>query len=217
MKKDNKKELVEYNPMVLMKNFIICQLLILYITLGVGDVLSTSSELGNALTRYIPVALVTLVSAFIIFKKNISKCLLKDKEDVKQKVILSPIIVAVILLGYGLYSVESNMSSIRSELNSSSYSEYSIYTLFMSEEEITQTLTEAAKLARKNWIITSIVYLLVAEFVAVSVNRKLEDWLKEESVYKEAENNNNTTTLENFEEQERFKEEVPLNNIKWDL
>jgi hypothetical protein len=55
------------------------------------------------------------------------------------------------------------------------------------------------------------------EIVAVSVNRKLDDWLKEESVYKEAEINNNTTMLENFEEQERFKEEVPLNNIKWDL
>lgn len=213
---NNKKEKVEYNPTVLMKNFIIYQLLILYITLNIGDMFSLFSEFGNLVTRYMPVAVVTLISTFIIFKNNASKCLIKDKEEVEQKVKLGPVIVSVILLLYGLYSVESNMSSIKSEMNSSYYS------LFMSSAEIEDGLREAATSARINWLITSIVYLITAECVGVIATKRLNEWLKdEEPVFENEETLPVTSTTFSEESLEvsdnNQNEDGLLNGIKWNL
>lgn len=219
MKKENKKEIV-YNPTVMFKNFIIYQLFFLYITLMIGDSVSLGAEFSNLVTRYLPIAVVTFISAFLIFKKYISKCFIKDKEEVKKKVVVAPIIVAVILLGYGLYSVESNMSEIRKKLNSSLFYQNSFSSSSVFDEAIKQEMDKAASEARVNWLITSIIYLVVAESVAFMVNKKLDEWLKEEEIVSEKTDNellyNTSLNVEETKEVD-VNNEVPLNNIKWDL
>ena len=225
MKKENKKA-VMYNPTVLLKNVIISQLLLLYITLSIGDSISLFSDFSDFITRYLPIGIVTLISSYFLFKKNISKCLVKDKEDVKKKVILAPIIVAVILLGYGLYSVESNSTEIRKELNKLK-SEVELYAGLLPDveeqmDELEEQFKSAIAEARINWFITSVIYLAVAEFVAYMSNKKLDVWLTlEEPMTENLDNNLNTVEESNynFEPTETVTQptENSLNNIKWDL
>ena len=212
MKKEKKKEVVEYNPTVLLKNIVIYQLIILYFTLVLGDLVSTFTELGNLVTRYMPIGIVTMISTFFILKTNVSKCLISDKEEVKSKIIIAPLIVAIILFGYGLYSVESNMSSIRNDMR------YSYYSIYMSTTDMQSQLSQAASEARINWLITSIVYFVTAECAVFLLKERFGDWLKEESVYEKEKvlDTTNTISRESVQENESH-EETQLNNIKWDL
>ena len=225
MKKENKKVVV-YNPTVLLKNVIIYQLLFLYITLAIGDSVSMFSDTSDFLTRYLPIGIVTLITSYFLFKKNISKCLIKDKEEVNKKVVLAPIIVAVILFGYGLYSVESNSTEIKKEFNEIK-AEVELYAELVPNvvsemDELEKQFKDAITEARLNWFITSIIYLVTAEFVAYMSKKKLDDWLTLEEPVSENEENNFKTgevVTPEYEPTEEVTEptETPLNNIKWDL
>lgn len=111
---------------------------------------------------HIIVALGTLIINPIILKKNISKSLKKDKEEIKSKAMLAPLIVAIIVGSYAL--------SLGSEFTSGNYM-------------VTPTTTDLANLfasLRVQWIIMCMVYLTVSEVVACKLNKKLDGWLKEE-------------------------------------
>lgn len=111
---------------------------------------------------HIIVALGTLIINPIILKKNISKSLKKDKEEIKSKATLAPLIVAIIVGSYAL--------SLGSEFTSGNYM-------------VTPTTTDLANLfasLRVQWIIMCMVYLTVSEVVACKLNKKLDGWLKEE-------------------------------------
>ena len=225
MKKENQKAVV-YNPTVLLKNVFIYHLLFLYVTIYIGDAISMFSDISDFLTRFLPVGIVTLIASYFLFKKNISKCLVKDKEEVKKKVVLAPIIVAVILFAYGLYSVHSNTADVKVEFNELK-AEMALYVDLVpgaAEQivELDEQFKDAITEARLNWFITSIIYLAVAEFVAYKSNKKLDVWLTLEEPISENPDNNLETGEESnyeFEPTEEVKEptETPLNNIKWDL
>lgn len=109
----------------------------------------------------VPIALGTLIINPFILKKNISKCLKKDKEEIKSKVMLAPLIVAAF--------VASFVFSLGSEFTSGNYM-------------ITPTTMDLANtftILRINWIIMSMLYLAVAEFVAFKANKKIDEWLKD--------------------------------------
>lgn len=170
MKKDNTKKEIVYTPIVLLKNIVVFQLIFVCIILEFGDIVREITDLSMVFTRYVSVGVITLISVYFYLKSSVSKCLLEDKEEVRKKTILAPIIVAVIIFVYGLYSVESNMSALKSN-------NYSYYSMFLSDNEMDEILEQAASEARVSWIVTSIVYFVVAECATFMLNRKLDELL----------------------------------------
>ena len=114
MSKKEKKEIEkkEFTSAMFLKNFIVVELVILYIVLIVGDAFSTP-ELSKLVTRFVPVGIVAFISTFLVIRSNAKKCKKTEEESVKRNTLIAPVIVAVILLVYGLYSVESNVQSIK--------------------------------------------------------------------------------------------------------
>ena len=224
MKKKNEKKEVVYSPITVLKNIVIFHILLIYFTLELGDIVRKLSDFGSFLTRYLPVGIVTLIFTYFYFKSNVSKCLLQDKEAVKKNVILGPIIVAIIIFGYGLYSVESNVGEVRDELKLikieleeylEEFPEEKMDEYVVLFEESEKEFYKAINEARLNWFITSIIYLLVSEFVVHMMKNKFDEWLiLEEETSEDLKNDVSTNELTVEEEN---TSETTLNNINWNL
>lgn len=215
-KKENVVEKKPYGVADFFKNFIILQIILLYVTLMIGDAVAKTEDISSAITRYIPIALVGLVSSFLFIRSGAKKINKKEEENLKKKVLIAPIVVAVILLCYGLYSVHSNVSKVKKEMKS-------IYILAYGEvdeefEEFEEEIKDAANEARGNWLITSVSYLVAVEVVAFLTSKKLGSLMKEEIQEQIVDGeilNDIQQEINNEPEEEKTQE--PLNNIKWDL
>ena len=215
-KKENVVEKKPYGVADFFKNFIILQIILLYVTLMIGDAVAKTEDISSAITRYIPIALVGLVSSFLFIRSGAKKINKKEEENLKKKVLIAPIVVAVILLCYGLYSVHSNVSKVKKEMKG-------IYILAYGEvdeefEEFEEEIKDAANEARGNWLITSVSYLVAVEVVAFLTSKKLGSLMKEEIQEQIVDGeilNDIQQEINNEPEEEKTQE--PLNNIKWDL
>ena len=96
-------------------------------------------------------------------------------------IMIVPIIVAVIMLGYGIYSVKSNLSNLTASFER-------LY-LISNSGTISYLLKEAKGQAIASWVITSIVYLITSEVTTIIVRNNIY------SLFKRDELNENTEII----------------------
>lgn len=99
--------------------FLVVQAVVLYITLYITDMiriaLMVTQENDTDIIRYVTIGVVGFLSVFILIKKSLKNCTRAEYESVQKISKLLPILIAVILLLYGFYSVSTNMRDIEKE------------------------------------------------------------------------------------------------------
>lgn len=192
-----------YNPMRILRSGIVLELILLSITLYIGDAISAVSETSFLLTRYIPIGVVTLITTFSIIKNNSKKFTKSDEKIIKRNVLIMNVVVAIILLCYGLYSVNVNIEKAKDELK--------IYSLIWGEEVAETLLDTAIKEARTSWMITAFTYFIVAEGVAIMTSKKINTWLKDDIIEE------SVNTQVDVNESIVQENQETVNSIKWNL
>lgn len=207
----NQKVEKEFNPGVFMKNFIVTQVLILYFLFMIGDaaIAIGIDDPHRIITRFIPVGIIAFISSFFIIRSSAKKCKKSDEQDMKKKILIAPLIVAVILFAYGLYSVHSNLKEIEDEL--------SIYMTILGEDTVTEEIEKAGNEARVTWAITAVIYLVAAEAGAFLTKNKLNSLMQDEPVVPQINEVASTETQETQQIEPKEEQQEPVNNIKWDL
>lgn len=179
-----KKEEKVYKPFSI-KNFVIYSIIIIYIGIQFGDTVASITDLDSLFTRYLPMVIYASIGTFFVTKSLAKKEYKSEEETVKEKMIFGPIIVAVVLLCFGLYSVNSNVKKFINEQspenNNYIYSSLSSSARKKLQEEFDRMIEEAKSEAIMNWMITTIVYVTVAELTIVALRRKVGIWLLEGS------------------------------------
>jgi len=148
---------------------------------------------------------------------------------IKKDIFIAPVIVAVIIMFYGFYSVSSNIRESREDIES----EMRVYSLFYSEDEIDteidKIIAEAANQARKSWIIIAAIYLVSAEVTVFISSKKLSKWLKEDiqptvfsneipsTTFSPEGIEMETNTLEVKSAESLEENSGSINNINWNL
>ena len=219
------------------------ELVILYITIYIGDIVRmgfvyNSEELGNKmfldlLTRIIPIAIVGFVSMFLLIKINAKKGFISQKDDILKKIFIVPAVVAIILLIFGIYSVNSNIKEFEEEYTKTIgvYKTWYSYLYsgdeyegIFSSDEINNVINEARNSAILLWTISSVSYLVMAEAASFMMKNKLDGLLKED----ENMNFENAEIIKNEEnynfENEKGEDienndssESAVSSVKWDL
>ena len=154
----------------------------IYITLMLVDLIRLSGNASIILNRYVPIALVTLVSTFLIIRSKSKKFKKSEESEVKKTFVVAPFVIAIIMFFYGLYSVSVNMSKAEELLRKETKVYSLLYEKSEYEEMIQEALKEAKSSAIQNWIITSVTYLVSAEIMVLLSSKKLKLWLKDEVI-----------------------------------
>lgn len=202
------------------EGFILESIIVLYIILLIGNIFI--SEFDVMFVRYIPAGIVGFLITYSIIKSSAKKLKKADKESLKKMSFIFPIVIAVIMLFYGLYSVNSNIESARAR--------YSMLTELIGEssaydETFEETIVKARDEANLHWFITSMVYLVFAEIGAFLSTRKLDVILQEDEIEPTQEENVDAGQLL-VEDDEKLdlttnnnivSEPTGNNGIKWDL
>ena len=121
------------------------------------------AKLPIIVTRYIPVGIVAVISTFFLIKFAIKKGYGFDQYTFWKKIMLVPIIIAIIILVYGIINVMINSN----EINNKYY--------YLKHNEFYASMLEKVKgEAIKTWFITSAIYLFGSELVTLIMkNRKI--------------------------------------------
>lgn len=197
------------------EGFILESIIILYVILLIGNMFI--SEFDTIFVRYIPVGIVGFLITYSIIKSSAKKLKKADKESLKKMSFIFPIVIAVIMLLYGLYSVNSNIESFRSG--------YYGALIRLTGQTFEEVIAEARNKANLHWLITSVVYLAFAEIGAFLGTRKLDGLLQEDEIELTQEENVDEGQL--LVEGDEKLDLTPTNNtvsepqvnntIKWDL
>ena len=203
------------------EEFILGSIVILYITLAIGDALRIL-EINTIYTRYIPIGIVGFLITYSTIKSGAKKLKKSDKKSLKIMSFIFPIVVAVIMLLYGLYSVNANVESVRTR--------YSTYNKLLGEsgvfsEMFEENITEARNKANLNWLITSVAYLSFAEIGACLITKKLDKFMKEDEneLLQQDGKEESQLVVEGDEKldlttnNDTVNEPTVNNGIKWDL
>ncbi len=156
-----------------MVNMIGLEMLILYIVLRIGDAFKLAANVPNIVARYIPIGIATAIFTYFLIRSGAKKVSIYEKEDFLKKVKIIPIIVAVILLIYGIISVNSNLSKMESKI--SQYRTLYSYTNKNNSNEFDKMIKDAKSKAIMSWIITSIIYLALSEGTTFAIKDKMDD------------------------------------------
>ena len=153
-----------------MVNMIGIEMMILYIVLRIGDAIRTAGELPTIVTRYIPIGIATVIFTYFLVRAGAQKVSRFEKEDFLKKIRIIPIIVAVILLMYGIISVNHNLSKMENEI--SQYRTLYSYMNKGSSNEFDKIVKDAKNEAIMSWVITSIIYLALSEGITFAIKNK---------------------------------------------
>lgn len=197
------------------EGFILESIIILYVILLIGNMFI--SEFDTIFVRYIPVGIVGFLITYSIIKSSAKKLKKADKESIRKMSFIFPIVIAVIMLLYGLYSVNSNIESFRTG--------YYGTLIRLTGQTFEEVIAEARNKANLHWLITSVVYLAFAEIGAFLGTRKLDGLLQEDEIEPTQEENVDEGQL--LVEGDEKLDLTPTNNtvsepqvnnaIKWDL
>ncbi len=218
-----KKEKVEkeYTIRKYSKDFVVISLVFLYLIVIVGDGISKQADINDIILRFIPIALFGLLVSYCITRDSAKKIKKSDKEIFKKTMFVLPVIVAVVMFMFGLYSVSSNIKTMREEykgkINMWNYETQQTLT-----EIYEQVILEARAKANTSWFLRSVTYLVFAELGVFLVNKNLykfmkrdvielceEDKRENEAIIMNNDGNDNLTT--------NSESDGPVNNVKWNL
>ena len=208
------------------------EIVLLYLVLMIGDAIAKSSSNTNwFLTRYIPIAIVSLVITFFLIKSGAKKTFKSNEDLFRKQIMIVPIIVAVIILLYGFYSVKINVNKFNQKYEDL-YNRYSVlydkYNLNNSmQTQYKNMIEDARKQAKNSWIITSIVYFVSSMITTLFMKNKIYSFLKDDEVYDSVESTNTQNAVqilddsnnEIIDDNSMTHEENnnTVNDIKWDL
>lgn len=221
-KKENVKNAKPYTKMNLLKDFVVIAVIVLYVTLRIGDEISEASSgiAGTDIaTRYIPIAIVTLIATFLTCYAKVGKFRKSEEKEVKKTLMIAPAIVTVILFIYGMYSVAVNVSSF----NKNDLEVGSIYLEYYEEiygVSLDDMIAEARNEAIMNWAIIAAIYLIEAEGVVFLITRNLNKKLKEDEVLEQSpedmlDSENPTEAMVTNSSSDESTQVI--NNINWNL
>lgn len=204
-----------------MVNMIGLEMMILYIVLRIGDAFKISANVPNIVARYIPIGIATAIFTYFLTRAGAKKVSIYEKEDFLKKIKIIPIIVAVILLIYGIISVNSNLSKMESKI--SQYRTLYSYMNKNNSNEFDKMIKDAKSKAIMSWIITSIIYLALSEGTTFAIKDKMDDLFDADESNKfygtedtyNAENNIENNNGENLNNTDDSNDAAK--KIKWDL
>ena len=161
-------------------SMIITELVIIYLVIRLGDIInSTSKNISLVITRYIPVGIVIIICTFFLIQSGAKKNFKSEKDLFVKQIMIVPVIVAIVIFLFGMYSVKTNASKLtkqfEEEINKYSImtKQYEKYTNRYSDlskdysKIYEEKLKEAKKTARISWVITSLVYLVCSGAITV--------------------------------------------------
>ena len=105
------------NKVFSMKNMVIIEIFILYVVLRIGDAITSASNLSRVITRFIPIGIVSAVSTYFLITLSAQRSFRHERESFLSKIKVIPIIIAIILLVYGLISVKQNLSNVEDKIS----------------------------------------------------------------------------------------------------
>ncbi len=218
-----KKEKVEkeYTIRKYFKYFVIISLVFLYLIVIAGDRISKQADINDIILRFIPIALFGLLVSYCITRDSAKKIKKSDKEIFKKTMFILPVIVAVVMFMFGLYSVSSNIKTMREEYKGK-IKIWNYETQQTLTEIYEQVISEARTEANTSWFLRSVTYLIFAELGVFLVNKNLYKFMKRDVVelYKEDERENETIIMNNDGNDNlttNSESDGSVNNVKWDL
>lgn len=218
-----KKEKVEkeYTIRKHFKDFVVISLLFLYFIVIAGDEISHHADINDIILRYIPIALFGLLVSYCITRDGAKKIKKSDREIFKKTMFVLPVIVAVVTFMFGVYSVSSNIKTMRKEYKA----EISVWS-YENQQTLTKMYEKAISEAKGKAIMAhflrSITYLVFAELGVFLVNKNLYKFMEKDVIEFSGEdkheneaiimnNDGNADLTTNNESNE------PVNSVKWDL
>ncbi len=218
-----KKEKVEkeYTIRKYFKYFVIISLVFLYLIVIAGDRISKQADINDIILRFIPIALFGLLVSYCITRDSAKKIKKSDKEIFKKTMFILPVIVAVVMFMFGLYSVSSNIKTMREEYKGK-IKMWNYETQQTLTEIYEQVISEARTEANTSWFLRSVTYLIFAEFGVFLVNKNLYKFMKRDVVElcEEDERENETIIMNNDGNDNlttNSESGGSVNNVKWDL
>lgn len=218
-----KKEKVEkeYTIRKYFKYFVIISLVFLYLIVIAGDRISKQADINYIILRFIPIALFGLLVSYCITRDSAKKIKKSDKEIFKKTMFILPVIVAVVMFMFGLYSVSSNIKTMREEYKGK-IKMWNYETQQTLTEIYEQVISEARTEANTSWFLRSVTYLIFAELGVFLVNKNLYKFMKRDVVelYEEDERENETIIMNNDGNDNlttNSESDGSVNNVKWDL
>lgn len=121
-KKQEKERLKEeanlkkYGPAGFAKNFILSQLIIMYVVIWLSNIF-IQTDFGVDIPRYLLVFGFGLMCAFSAIKKCFELCTKDEYINIKKLTHIYIGVIALVMLFYGLYSVSSNAKKIEERYN----------------------------------------------------------------------------------------------------
>lgn len=218
-----KKEKVEkeYTIRKYFKYFVIISLVFLYLIVIAGDKISKQADINDIILRFIPIALFGLLVSYCITRDSAKKIKKSDKEIFKKTMFILPVIVAVVMFMFGLYSVSSNIKTMREEYKGK-IKMWNYETQQTLTEIYEQVISEARTEANTSWFLRSVTYLIFAELGVFLVNKNLYKFMKRDVVElcEEDERENETIIMNNDGNDNlttNSESGGSVNNVKWDL
>lgn len=218
-----KKEKVEkeYTIRKYFKYFVIISLVFLYLIVIAGDRISKQADINDIILRFIPIALFGLLVSYCITRDSAKKIKKSDKEIFKKTMFILPVIVAVVMFMFELYSVSSNIKTMREEYKGK-IKMWNYETQQTLTEIYEQVISEARTEANTSWFLRSVTYLIFAELGVFLVNKNLYKFMKRDVVElcEEDERENETIIMNNDGNDNlttNSESDGSVNNVKWDL
>lgn len=169
-----------YNGVKEIKPFSIIQMIgseaiILYGVLIIGDALRKANLSSMFLTRYLPIAIVTIIMLYFLIKRGAKRCPKNEQMTYIKKIMIAQVVLAVILLIFGLISVNQKVSKLEKtmDLYTSYRSTYEKGTSASNIEKLEEILNEAKKEATNSWIISAFTFLICAEGMTLFMDRRI--------------------------------------------
>ena len=193
----------------------------LYLIVIAGDRISKQADINDIILRFIPIALFGLLVSYCITRDSAKKIKKSDKEIFKKTMFILPVIVAVVMFMFGLYSVSSNIKTMREEYKGK-IKMWNYETQQTLTEIYEQVISEARTEANTSWFLRSVTYLIFAEFGVFLVNKNLYKFMKRDVVElcEEDERENETIIMNNDGNDNlttNSESGGSVNNVKWDL
>lgn len=174
MKKKEEKIELPLSAGKFMKKFIVIECAWLYITLVLLDMGVFPALENSTLFRIGICGILSAIVAMLFIKGTAKNCLKSEENLIKRNMVIAPIIVAVILAGYGIYSVNLNVEEIKSS------GEYILLERMGVSDELEELIKEAKTEAYADFVATGVAVLVGAEVVVFLKKKKISDVLKDD-------------------------------------
>ena len=142
-----KNKNITLNPGMVLKNYLGVEIGINYLIMILGNLLLKVTEQNIFISRYLVIFVINAICSFFILRSYAKKSLKENADGFKKNTIIATVIVAIIIVIYGLVSVANNIKGLNS-----------LQRIYY-EQEINE--------ARMSFVISAVVYLVIGLLMAI--------------------------------------------------